>query len=198
MSPADLGPRALWTLLPVSMISGTVSVFVAHWSSDRSAVRRATNLILAHVLELRLFLDEPRVVLRAQLGLLRANAQLLRLLLLPALILAIPSIFLVQQLNASYGRAPLRVGDAVVVSANQFTAQLKMPAEVTVETPAVRTKGQVAWRIRPRAVVPINQITRDNAGIAIPFPSARILGFHWVIWFSLGFAISAIGTKWVL
>jgi hypothetical protein len=198
MSPPDLGGSALWTLGPLSAAAGIVSALLFHWSSDRVAVRRATNLILAHMLELRLFLDEPLVVLRAQLGLLRANAQLLRSMLLPALILTVPSIFLVERLNAVYGHAPLRVGEAVVVSANKPVAKLKMPEGIAIETPAVHSKGQVAWRIRPRAVVSIERVTQDNAGIAIPFPPARILGMHWLIWFSMGFAIAAIGTKCLL
>jgi hypothetical protein len=198
MSPTDLGASALWTLGPISVVSGIVSALVFHWCSDRAAVRRAMNLILAHMLELRLFLDEPIVVLRAQLSLLRANVQLLRLMLLPAVILAIPSILLVQQLNTIYGRAPLRVGEAVVLSTNDPAATLKMPAGIAIETPAVHSQAQVAWRIRPRTIIPINQIIRDNSGIAIPFPPARILRMHWLVWFSLGLAVAAVGTKCLL
>jgi hypothetical protein len=198
MNPIDLGGTALWTLGPVSVASGIISMLVFHWTSDRTAVRRATNLILAHMLELRLFLDEPIVILRAQRGLLRANAQLLRLMLLPALILAIPSILLLQQLNAAYGRAPLRVGRAVVLSASDPKAALKMPSSIAIETPSVHSKDQVAWRIRPHAPIPIDRLARDNPGIAIPFPPARILRMHWVIWFSLGFTLAAVGTKCLL
>jgi hypothetical protein len=198
MSPPDLGASALWTLGAVSAVAGIVSAVVFHWSSDRVAVRRATNLILAHMLELRLFLDEPLVVLRAQLGLLRANAQLLRSMLLPALILAIPSTLLVERLNAVYGHAPLRVGEAVVVSTDKPAAELKMPAGIVIETPAVHGRGQVAWRIRPRAVVSIDRVTQNNEGIAVPFPPVRIFRIHWSIWFSMGFAVAALGTKCLL
>lgn len=194
----DLGADALWPVLAISVVAGIVSVLVFHWSSDPLAVRRATNLILAHMLELRLYLDEPVAIFKAQLGLLRANAQLLRTMLVPGLILAIPSLLLLQQLNATYGRAPLKVGEAVVVSSTTPAAELKMPSQIAIETPAVHSKGEVAWRIRPRANIAISQLTRDNAGIAIPFPAARILRMHWLIWFSLGFAISAIGTKCLL
>ena len=195
MSPADLGANALWTLGPISIVAGIISAIVFQWSSDPAAVKRASDLILAHMLELRLFLDEPVVVLRAQLGLLRANARLLRLMVLPALILMIPSILLIHRLNTTYGHAPLRVDQAVVVWANSPAATLKMPPGIAIETPAVHSKGQVAWRIRPRASVPVTQVTRENAEIAIPFPPARILRMHWLIWFSLGFAVAAIGTK---
>ncbi len=104
----DLGVRALWTLVPIGVASGVISVLVLHWTSDRAAVRRATNLILAHMLEFRLFLDEPILVLTAQRDLLKANLQLLRLLMLPCLILAVTVYtFWFEQLNAT-GMAALR------------------------------------------------------------------------------------------
>jgi hypothetical protein len=182
---------------PLSLAVGVISTLVVHWTSDRAAVRRATNLILAHILEFRLFLDEPAVILQAQWSLVKANVQLLRLMLLPALILAIPSFLVVSHLNSLYGRAPLMVGQAVVVSA-QEPAKLNMPAGISIETPAVHSRGQIAWRVRASAAVPVESLTRSNTGIAIPFPAGRVLGLHWLVWFLAGFAIAAIGTKCLL
>jgi hypothetical protein len=195
---AELDAAVLWTLLPISAAAGMLSVVVFHWTSNRTEIRRTANLILAHILEFRLFLDEPIVVLRAQWNVVRANAQLLRLMLIPGLILAVPSIVLVAQLNARYGRAPWPIGEAVVVSASNPAARLAMPAGIAVETPPVHSRGQVAWRVRPSAIVSIARITRDNGGITLPFPPARILGMHWLVWFSFGFAIAALGTAWLL
>ena len=183
--------------MPVSFVAGFMSTLVVHWTSNRGAVRRATNLILAHILEFRLFLDEPVVILQAQWGLLKANAQLLRLMLVPALILAIPSILLLARLNTVYGLGPLKVGEAVVVSAKE-PARLTMPAGIVIETPPVRGQGQVAWRVRPFALIPVDTVRRSNPSVAIPFPSVRILGLHWLVWFLPGFAMAAIGTKYLL
>jgi hypothetical protein len=190
--------NALSRLLAAGAAAGVLSAFVFDWTTDRVAIRRAVNLILAHVLEFRLFLDEPIVILRAQLDLFKSNARLLRLMLLPALILTIPSILLFMKLNALYGRAPLRVGDAVVVSAKDSGARLTMPRQIRIESPPVHNKGEVAWRIRPLAIVPVDLLERDNANITIPFPAARILRFPWLVWFSLGFAIASIGTVCLL
>jgi hypothetical protein len=187
---------ALWTLIPAGAAAGVISVLVVHWTTKPVAIRRATNLILAHMLEFRLFLDEPRVVLQAQLNLLRANLQLLRLMLLPAVILALPSIALMAYLNATYSRAPLKVGEAVVVSAKGFSTQLKMPAGITIETPPVRSRvrsqEETAWRVRPRAIVPAD---RFDKGLVIPFPPARILDLPWEAWFALAFIIAVAGTQ---
>jgi hypothetical protein len=187
--------RALWTLLPIGAVAGIISVLVFHWTSDRVALRRVTNLILAHVLEFRLFLDEPLIVLQAQMNLLRANLQLLRLILVPCLLLAIPSIALVNYMSATYGRAPLRIGEAVVVSTRGSSIRLRLPPGIAVETPPVHGHGETAWRVRPLVIVPLNEFEK---GLVIPFPPARILRLHWAVWFTLAFSVAAIGTKCVL
>jgi hypothetical protein len=181
-------------LLAIGAVTGVVSAFVFNWTTDRVAIRRAVNLILAHVLEFRLFLDEPAVILQAQLDLLRANGRLLRLMLLPGLILAIPSILLFVELNGLYGRAPMRIGEAVVVSAKDPGAKLTMPSQIRIESPPVHARGAIAWRVRPLAIVPVALLERDNAGITIPFPSR----LHWLVWFTVGFAIASIGTVCLL
>jgi hypothetical protein len=193
----DLGPLALWTLLPVSVAFGVFSTLVFHWAGNRRATRLAVNQILAHVLEFRLFLDDPVVILQAQWNLLRANLQFLRLLLIPALILSIPSVLIVERLNALYGRAPLRTGEAVVVS-TRTAKPLSMPKGIAIETPAIHTNGETAWRIRPFVSIPVQQLTSAGSGLAIPFPPARILGLHWLVWFSLFFSVAAVGAKCVL
>jgi hypothetical protein len=197
MSAVDLGAGALWTLGPASVAAGMLSAFVFRWASDRTAIRRTANRILAHLLECRLFLDDPLIVLRAQVDLLRANAHLLRLILAPALILTIPSIFLFQQLSARYSLAPLRVGEAVVVSA-RHASDLHAPPGVRVETAAVHTGMEVAWRVRAAMPVPIELWRTANPALTIPFPAARILHLHWLIWFSLCFVLGGIGTACLL
>ncbi len=181
-------------LLAIGGFTGVVSALVFHWTTDRAAIRLALNLILAHVLEFRLYLDEPVVILQAQLDLLKANARLFRLMLLPGLILTIPSIFLFVELNDRYGRSPLRIGDAVVISAKDRSARLKMPPQIRIESPPVHSRGEIAWRVRPLAIVPVGLLERSNPGIAIPFPSH----LNWLVWFSSGFVVASIGTVCLL
>jgi len=59
-------------------------------------------------------IDEPALVMRAQRDLFVENWGLLRLLALPSLILVVPSIVLLSQMDACYGRAQLRVGGPAV------------------------------------------------------------------------------------
>src|SRR6266700_6999095 len=85
--------------------------------TNPESLRRTVNRILAHVLEFRLFLDEPAIILRAQRDLIVENVRLLGQIALPCLILAIPSALLYEPLDRHFGYGPLRVGEPVVVSA---------------------------------------------------------------------------------
>ncbi len=67
----------LVTLVPLSALCGIVAAFVFRRFGSR-ATRQSINRILAHLMELRLFLDEPRLILRAQGNLLRENVSLLQ------------------------------------------------------------------------------------------------------------------------
>jgi hypothetical protein len=161
MSQVDFGAGALWSLVLVSVLAGVAMVYVFRCWSDQDALRGTTNRMLAHLMEFRLFIDEPALVMRAQRELFIENWRLLRLLVRPSLILIIPSIVLLAQMDACYGRAPLRIGHAAVVTVHlkdlggpdAAGIVLKAPAAITVETPAVRVPrlNQMSWRVRPIA-----------------------------------------------
>lgn len=145
-------------LLIIAILSGLLTTIVIRRTTDAEALRSSRNRIHAHLLEFRLFFDEPRLIWQAQMALLRDNVRLLRLLLPPTLILALPMAWLFLQLDTVYGLRPLRPGEPSIV-----TAQMARPIEasdhfnlrgsdgITVETPPVRVlrDQQVAWRIRP-------------------------------------------------
>lgn len=149
----------IWTLIPVSAIYGLLSGMVFRRFSDGRRVRRTANRMLAHLMEMRLFLDTPSLVLRAQWDLLRENILLLRLLSAPLLILLAVFLTIFPQLDAMYGHAPLRVGESVIVTARIGDGGIKVAPEVTLEAPAgiqVETPGlyaprdrTVSWRVRP-------------------------------------------------
>lgn len=160
----------------VGAVMGVMTALVIRYTTNTASLRDVWRKMQAHFLEFRLFFDEPHLVWRAQVGVLRQNARLCLLLLVPALILAPPMTWLFLQLNVVYGRRPIRVGDAAVV-----TAQLGRAIESTdrfsllgsdgfaVETPAVRVvrKNQVAWRVRA---------LRDGIGALQLMVNDRVIG----------------------
>jgi len=188
VTATDLGLVALATLIPVSILAGIGILLVIRYTSDAAAVRRAKGVAQAHLLEFRLFMDDPVLVLRAQRDLVVANLRFMKLMLRPFLWMLIPMGLLLAVLEAFYGHAPLRVGDAAIITAEVKTADaplsLRAPAELAVETPPVHVlaEGQVSWRIRPRRATTTElQILRDgqaitkrvSAGTGIHFLSER-------------------------
>jgi hypothetical protein len=161
VNQVDLGAEALLSLGIVSTLAGVAMVYVFRRWSDQYALRVTANRMLAHLMEFRLFVDEPTLVMRAQRDLFVENWRLLRLLARPSLILIVPCIVLLAQMDACYGRAPLRIGAVAIVTvqfknpgeAARSGITLKSPPAIRIETPGVRIVrvNQISWRIRPSA-----------------------------------------------
>jgi hypothetical protein len=173
VSETDLGLAALATLAPASVVAGICILLVFRYASDPAAVRRAKGIAQAHLLEFRLFMDDPVLVLRAQRDLIVANGRFLKLMLRPFLWMLLPMGLLLAALEGFYGHAPLPVGGAAIITAQvkdpAAALTLQAPAEISVETPAVHVLGehQVSWRIRPlRAVTTDLQIRDDGRTVS--------------------------------
>jgi len=143
----------------ISVLGGIGMLWVFRCASDQTAIRKTRNRLKAHLYELRLYADEPSLVWRAQLELLKGNLRLIRLTLRPAVVLAVPFILLVLWLEPFFGRDPLPLGRPAVVTLQLKDSidpsvqppVLQAPPEISVETGPVRVIGQrqVSWRIRP-------------------------------------------------
>src|SRR3984885_11655361 len=143
-------------MILIGILYGIIAVFIFRRLADESSIRRTVNRILAHVMELGLFIDSPSLVFRAQRDLLRENLRLLRLTILPSAILALLFVVLYPPMNTMYGRAPLPIGEPSVVTIQMKDAampavELQAPDGMIVETPAVRVlhDHQISWRVRP-------------------------------------------------
>jgi hypothetical protein len=199
-------------LFAASAIYGIAAVLVFRRLTDRAAIRRCLNRILAHVMELGLFLDSPGLVLGAQRDLLRENFRLLRLVIVPGAILALAFAVFYPLMDASFGRAPLAVGQPSVVTIQMKDAampavELEAPAGIAVETPGVRIARdrQISWRVRPlrensgdlkfhveNRVVTESFLLRDPAirSIEIRYPKTT-----WLPWFIVISSVAA-GLFW--
>jgi hypothetical protein len=136
----------------------------------------------------------------------------MKLLVKPLLVAAVPMVLILWQLDALYGRAPLRVGDAAVVSTTDPEPDIVAPAGTAVETKPVHilATGETVWRIRPAretsgvlrvgsakarivagqglAYLPQRLIGRSR--IEITYPPAIVLGWPWLAWFLI---LSTVG-----
>jgi hypothetical protein len=157
----ELGAGAFWLLIVVGALSGAVSIWAFRKWSNAAKLRVAINRIVAHLMEFRLFADEPALIVRAQYNLLAANARFLKLLLLPSLLLLPFFVILLVGLDAVFDKAPLPVNRPAVVTV-QFSeasssplpdVRLEVPAGMSVETEPVRipVDSQISWRVRPKS-----------------------------------------------
>jgi len=182
------------TLIPLSALCGIVTGLVFRRFGS-GGLKQTVNRILAHLMELRLFLDEPALVWRAQRDLLRENLRLFRHIALPCLITAPLMALVLWQGDLFYGHGPLRAGEAVVVTARDLNARLEAPADVAVESPAVRIPrlNEVSWRVRP-----VHEFSGSlGKGVEIPWPRVSVTGVSWMVWFFLISALAAFGAAFI-
>lgn len=136
----------------VSILIGVAMLWVVGKTSNQAAIERAKKRMQAHLLEMRLYNDEPGLLIRAQGQLLANNARYLGHMLRPALVLALPMVVLYAHFDAVYGRRPLRIGESALVSAHTgLTGEdlaLTAPEGFEVESVSVTSTEEVVWRIR--------------------------------------------------
>lgn len=149
----------------VALVSGIFALLVYRWTSNQAAIAAVKRRLFGHLLEVRLFNDDLRAVLAAQLRLLRENLTYLRLNLVPLLWMIVPFMLLIAQLQFHYGYDGLEVGERTLLvvdlagaapaadgdeAASRPPVELEAPAGVAVETAGVWVPSlrQVVWRLR--------------------------------------------------
>jgi hypothetical protein len=199
----------------ISAAAGVGMLWVFQKTSNQAAIGATKRLVQAHLLELRIYRDEPGVMWQAQKSLLVSNLHYMGLMLQPALIMALPFAILLVHLDAFYGRAPLVVGADTIVTMGVHGSNggsvpvLDAPAGVAVETPAVRVldQGQVSWRIRPQAAISgLLRIRTDGgtvekrieAGLGPRFVPGRKVSSLWeAVWHPDEPRIASSQVEWV-
>ena len=150
------GRDPAFSLVPLSILLGLALLWVFGRLSNQQKIRATKKRIQAHLYELRLFADEPKLILKAQASLVRENFRYLGLMLLPMVVISIPLLPLLAALESFYGRSPLQPGRAAILTvevaalSSDFAPRLELPDGLVAETPPVRVlaEKQVSWRIR--------------------------------------------------
>ncbi len=149
---------AVAVMLVLGLVTALVVLAVMKVSSNQTTMAAAKRRIHADLLEMRLYHDDVRALLRAQGALVRDNAAYIWLSLVPLLITALPLTLAIAQVQSWYGYAGLPAGQPALVTIDLGSGALAaLPA---IEAPGVEvegaplyfpTLGQVVWRITPRA-----------------------------------------------
>lgn len=148
---------------------GVAALCMFRMTSNPQKIRAAKKQLMAHLYELRLFPDEPALVWRAQVGLLASNARYIGLMLVPALLIAIPMTLAFGPLDSFFGRTPILTGEAALVTVQMNSPaqldwlKLSAPEGIAIESPGVRAidQAQVSWRIR--AEKPVDGMLRISS-----------------------------------
>jgi hypothetical protein len=152
-SAFDPLPR-LAALIAYSLICGVTIAWIAGKTTKKSAVARARDRLSASLYEARLFFDQPRLLILAQLRALRWTAGYL-FATLPALLVAGPLLVLLSaKLEARFAFAPLPLDRPAVVTIMldprvEPAFRVEEGGGVRVTAPPVRERGWIHLRVEP-------------------------------------------------
>ncbi len=162
-------------LLVHSLVIALLAVAVYALVSNQRGIRAARNRMLARLLEIRLFRDDPVSVLGSFRRVLAATGIYIAASLKPLLVLVPVVVLWIGQLAGWFEWRPLAKGESVVVSMKlrdgvsplAQPALLEVPPGFVVETPAFRSvhTNEVAWRVK--AIEAGNGVMQCSAGAAV-------------------------------
>jgi len=150
----------IWALLAISCLSGVAMVWIFGRTSDQSRIRHLREQIRGNLIGVRLFQRDVGVILRLQRRIFGDTFRYMRLALVPMVVMLVPVLLIMTQLNLRFAVSPLAPGETAVVKAFVRDAELlgaparlEAGSDLSVETPAVRmpAAGEVAWRVRANA-----------------------------------------------
>jgi len=156
---SGFGP--LWFSSFLALLSAFVVLIVYRAFAPARDFDRVKNRIKAHLLELRLFQEDPALVARAALGAVRANLVYLRMHAKPLIVLLLPISLILLEGEARLDRRSFLPGEAIIVqsfwpgglSGFEEFPEIFVPPGLVVESPPLRIPGQkeIDWRLRAKS-----------------------------------------------
>ena len=166
------GVHPLVALGIIAFLTGAMMLLAYKFTSNQRSIRRAKDVMQAHVLAVRLFQDQIGVVLRSYGRILRATFGYLRLSLVPLLVMFIPLTLLLIQLEARFAYRSPRIGEPFLVTVRVAQPQdvdgvsLETPAGVALTAPLLRDTEarEVVARLEARQPGTWNLVVRLAGG----------------------------------
>jgi hypothetical protein len=155
------GHSAFCSLISFSALASVLAIFLFERLSNRAARQQSLRRLGASLLAIRLYADEPRVVMQSLLGVVTANLQLLAAAAVPIAVMAPIFLLVYAQLNVFFGSTPLSVGVARVLTVRLTNlengwpdVEVKTPPFVTLDSPPVHVfdEKEISWRVRATEV----------------------------------------------
>ena len=147
----------IWAMTAISLVSGVVMVWIFGKVSDQETIKQLRERIRGNLIGVRLFQSDIGVVLQLQRRIFGDTFSYMRYALVPMVVLLVPVVLIMTQLNLRFAARPLEPGESALIKAYVRDAglldgevSLEVPDGMTVETSAVRIPSarEVAWRVR--------------------------------------------------
>jgi hypothetical protein len=165
----------LWPLLLLSLGISLGFLLAFRRLANATRLKGAKDRMQAHLLELRLFKDSPRILFSALGNILIQNVRYLRFSLKPLLVLLLPMALLLVHLDGWFGYRPLLPGESALVTVKLLPGNigvmkdiaLQVPSAITLETLPLRIPAawEVSWQIRAKEVGTHDLIFRSPASV---------------------------------
>jgi hypothetical protein len=148
-----------WAVLTIhGALMGVLALVVYALFSNQESIKRSKNRLMARLLEIRLFQDDPLITLSAFGRVLTGTLVYMKDSLKPLLVMLPLVVLWIAQLAGWFEWRPLNIGESVVVKAALKpdtklvgqSAALQVPKGFEIETPAFRSSAgnEVLWRLR--------------------------------------------------
>ena len=141
----------------ISFLTALLMLCVFRFTSHQQGIKQVKNKIKAHLLEIRLFKDSLYVSLRAQGNILRYNLKYIGYSIKPLLVMIIPLILILLQLNLWFGYQSLTPGQEVILKVEvdedlsllDTEFLIESSSGLVIETPPLRIeeKREVNWKL---------------------------------------------------
>ncbi len=156
----------------ISLITGIFMLVVFRYTSNQEGIRKVKNKIKAHLLEIRLFKDNFALSLKAQGNILRNNLKYISYSFKPMLVMIIPLILILIQLNLWFGYQSLEPGEKAIVKVklkneyNPLDLKLKVAPSpgFLIDSPPLRIEEEkeVNWRLQAKKKGVYNLVIKVN------------------------------------
>lgn len=153
--PTIASSHALSFLLVLSVITGFVMIVLFGYLSDQKAVRVTKDQLRAQLLAVRLFQDQPQVVVRAYGRILTGTGRYLRVSFKPLAIVIIPLTLMLVHFDRYLGSLPFQPNQPILLKAQLAGSgdldgvALRLPPGLSESAPAVHIAegNEVDWRL---------------------------------------------------
>jgi uncharacterized membrane protein (DUF106 family) len=143
-------------MILISFLTGLLMLFVFKWTSNQQGIQKVKNKIKAHLLELRLYKDSLGQSLRSQGNILRCNLRYIGYSAKPMLVMILPLILILIQLNFWFGYESLKPNESAILKIKLTDDQNPLETQIAVqpssglvmETPPLRIEEsqEMNWR----------------------------------------------------